>query len=171
MSPQTTLDLDPEEPRSCDDCGWRGATRGAVELFDELLTLNCPNCDARVGGMYLYPTGEEIREAAAAGNPRAIAMLSETDAREKRRHRIVEEGTPQAKPVGGRRRNAPFVVRWSLERAPMTSTTSSCAPASRSSDASWRSGKGCRGSRQSPSCSESVTAGASLSYVLRRPRP
>jgi hypothetical protein len=93
------------------------AIRAAVELFGELLTLNCPNCDARVGGMYLYPTAEEIREAAAAGNPRAIAMLPETDAREQRWQRIADEELRKPGQLADIAGDAPFVVRWSLERA------------------------------------------------------
>ena len=115
MSPQTTLDLDPDEPRACDECGWRGRTSDAYEPFEQLLTLNCPHCDARVGGMFRYPTHDEIRKAAAAGNPRAIEMLPETEAMEERWKRVEQEELRDYRQLADVPAEAPFVVRWSLE--------------------------------------------------------
>jgi len=59
----------------CRSCGWNGDSSAAsMETFDELFELNCPMCDARLA-LVLYPTDQDIRVAAEAGDPEAISML------------------------------------------------------------------------------------------------
>ena len=117
MSPRTTLDLNPDEPCTCDACGWTGPAREAVELFEQLLTLNCPRCDKRVGGMYLYPTHEEIRAAAAAGNPQAIKELANVEQRERRWQQADRHELRRPEQLADVPGEEPFLVRWSLEHS------------------------------------------------------
>ena len=113
----TTLDLDPDEQRTCKACGWSGPTDRCYELFAELLELRCPECDARLTGtLYLYPTGDEVRRAAAAGNPRAIEELPTVEAREARWARIEREELKRADQLPDVPGDAPFVVDWLLVR-------------------------------------------------------
>lgn len=71
-------------PVSCQKCGWSGPgedwstemNRG-MDLFD----IYCPSCGEKYGFL-AFPTHDEVREAAAAGNERAIAALPDLDRRE-----------------------------------------------------------------------------------------
>jgi len=113
---KTTLDLDYAEPRACSACGWSGPTRDAIDLFEELLALRCPKCDARVGGLYLYPTDDEVREAAAAGNAKAIAELPRVDERTTREQAFEATKLREARELPDVEGDATFVARWSLEQ-------------------------------------------------------
>jgi len=62
-------------------CGWAGPAREGEGFFEQLLDVRCPECD-RALFKVLFPTSEETRAAAAAGNPRAQAELTHLDARE-----------------------------------------------------------------------------------------
>ena len=73
---------DRDAPLAC-GCGWSGAGADNEEHSRELLDVRCPAC----GTILLivpYPTIEETRAAAAAGNARAQADLPTVAAREAR---------------------------------------------------------------------------------------
>lgn len=67
--------FDESAPLECPSCGWKGATGdGSMQLHDELFDVSCRSC----GQMLLivsYPTVEQTRDAAAAGNVAAQAEL------------------------------------------------------------------------------------------------
>lgn len=57
------------------DCGWSGKSgHGNREDYHELYEISCPKCD-RMLFIVAYPTHEETREAAAAGNREAEQNL------------------------------------------------------------------------------------------------
>ena len=61
-------DHDRDDHMSCPGCGWTGT--GGTDLeeqFPELLEVRCPDCD-RLLLMVVFPTLQETRAAAAAGN-------------------------------------------------------------------------------------------------------
>jgi hypothetical protein len=62
---------------SC-DCGWSGpnSSISMFETFGELFEYYCPGCNEELG-LVMYPTFDEIREAAAAGDEEAISMSRE----------------------------------------------------------------------------------------------
>lgn len=73
---------DPEERFSCPRCSWSGTRNTmAIELFDALFEIRCPACGQRVG-VVSYPTADQIREAARAGNAEATHMLERIEDRE-----------------------------------------------------------------------------------------
>jgi hypothetical protein len=103
---------------SCPECNWSGVTSDTYELFNELPELRCPMCDKKLGPLHLYPTIDEIRAAAADGNPRAIAELGSAEQLEKRwrRAETLELRNPDQLPeVPGS--NSLFAT-WSLQREP-----------------------------------------------------
>ena len=55
-------------------CGWSGPPGPCEDYFDALLDVTCPRCDTMLL-IVLYPTDEETRKAAAAGNEEALAEL------------------------------------------------------------------------------------------------
>jgi len=64
------------------DCGWSGrAGQGSQEIHRELYDISCPACD-RMLLIVPYPTHEETRAAAAAGNPSAERELARVESRE-----------------------------------------------------------------------------------------
>jgi len=69
----------------CDGCGWSGYGRdvslGLVSLRSELCEVTCPRCHELVA-VVPCPTHQEVRDAAAAGDPRAIADLEPLERRE-----------------------------------------------------------------------------------------
>lgn len=66
------------------ECGWSGpSTDLGSEPFDELARYSCPKCDKRLV-LVTYPTGDEIKEAAARGNEEAVTMLPQVMEREAR---------------------------------------------------------------------------------------
>lgn len=76
-------EYDRDAELTCPSCGWIGRGADNEELYEELLDVCCPKC----GGMLLivpYPTGDETRAAAAAGNASAQAELANVNAREAR---------------------------------------------------------------------------------------
>ncbi len=82
-------DYDRDATLTCPGCGWSGSGAGNEEYFDELLDVSCPQCD-RMLLIVSFPTAEETRAAAAAGNPRAEAELPSVDEREERLERALE---------------------------------------------------------------------------------
>lgn len=75
----------------CPRCDWEGtaesATRG--ESFRELYEADCPTCDGRVA-IISYPTGDEVRAAAATGDAEGKEMLAQMEERERWWERVVE---------------------------------------------------------------------------------
>lgn len=69
----------PHERLRCPNCGWTGQAQAANrEDHAELFDVSCPRCD-KVLLVVGYPTLAQTREAAAAGNPEAIAELAEIE--------------------------------------------------------------------------------------------
>jgi hypothetical protein len=66
---------DAEHPITCPSCGWSGTgAAGHRGIYDELFDISCPACSTMllvVG----YPTLDQIRAAAGAGNAEAIVWL------------------------------------------------------------------------------------------------
>jgi tetratricopeptide (TPR) repeat protein len=73
-------DYDRASEVTCPSCGWSGAGAGNESYFDELLDVRCPECETMLL-IVAFPTLEETRAAAAAGNPLAQAELPNVDAR------------------------------------------------------------------------------------------
>jgi hypothetical protein len=74
-------DYDANAGLSCPACGWSGTGAGHEELHAELLDVRCPDCDQMLL-IVPYPTAEETRAAAAAGNEAAAAELEDVEKRE-----------------------------------------------------------------------------------------
>ena len=68
---------------ACSECGWTGSGSDNEEMFQELLDVRCPQCDKMLL-VVQYPTIGETREAAAAGNQRAVAELPRAEVGESR---------------------------------------------------------------------------------------
>lgn len=115
MGYRTTLDFDADAPLHCSDCDWRGPAGRAMDLFEELIDVRCPSCDKKLGGLYMFPTADEVREGAAAGNLRAIAELDGVEKREERLHRAQAAEITQLDQLRDVRGRRSFVVRWDLE--------------------------------------------------------
>ena len=64
-------------------CGWRGRISAAMEVYDG----RCEECN-RMLLIVTYPTFEETKEAAAAGDPRALKDLRTALATERYRERF-----------------------------------------------------------------------------------
>ena len=63
-------------------CGWSGFFREmSIGEFDELVDGSCPTCDTMLI-VRSFPTKDEIREAAAAGNREAVEELSRIASRD-----------------------------------------------------------------------------------------
>jgi hypothetical protein len=73
----TTFDkVRDDEPVTCLQCSWSGFGRDlSIELFSELIEVNCPNCDRHIQ-ILSFPTKKELVEEAAKGNQEAIDALS-----------------------------------------------------------------------------------------------
>src|SRR4051812_7680742 len=82
-------DYDRDAALTCPSCGWSGLGADHENYFEELLDVSCPKCD-RMLLIVAFPTIEETRAAAAAGNARAQAELPNVDAREERLNRAQD---------------------------------------------------------------------------------
>lgn len=59
----------------CSECSWTGQGEElSLETFDELFETHCPKCDSKFH-VIGYPTLDEVKEAAAQGNPEAQMEL------------------------------------------------------------------------------------------------
>lgn len=75
---------------TCPACGWKGSGSAAeMEPYRELFDLSCPKCGQMLV-IVSYPTVEETKEAAAAGNPKAMAELDSALEVEARWNRVAE---------------------------------------------------------------------------------
>jgi len=71
------------------ECGARFRVGDEMEPYDALYDVHCPGC-GRMVLVVSYPTPEQTRRAAAAGNPRALADLGDANRIERRWQRIEE---------------------------------------------------------------------------------
>ena len=73
----TTFNKIPDDQSvECDRCQWSGVGRDLVlELFEEVVEVNCPSCDGRIQLLSL-PTKQDVADEAALGNPVAMKMLA-----------------------------------------------------------------------------------------------
>jgi len=74
-------DYDQDATVEC-SCGWSGRCGDAEDYFREVLDVTCPRCDTMLI-VVAYPTHEETRAAAAAGNEQAIKGLAQVESRER----------------------------------------------------------------------------------------
>ena len=74
----TYWEYDGDAEIACDSCGWSGRVGAQEEAHRELLDVTCPQCD-RMLLIVPFPTAEETRAAAAAGNRAAQAELGSLD--------------------------------------------------------------------------------------------
>lgn len=65
---------DADSVLTCPDCSWQGRAGDHHTVHDELLDIRCPDCDELLA-VVVYPTLDETREAAAAGNQQAVKDL------------------------------------------------------------------------------------------------
>ena len=73
----------------CTSCDWAGAANRGEAMHRDLLDVTCPGCQ-KLLLMIPFPTVEETRAAAAAGNERAQAELGTVDVVEARWARAAE---------------------------------------------------------------------------------
>lgn len=81
MTAPAYYDFDPADHVMCGYCSHTGPP--TCESFAELTQVDCAGCDRRLF-LVSYPSVEQTRTAAAAGNPRAIADLRALEQREQR---------------------------------------------------------------------------------------
>jgi tetratricopeptide (TPR) repeat protein len=74
-------DYDCDAGLTCPSCAWSGRGADNENYFERLLDVRCPQCE-RLLLLVAFPTIEETRAAAAAGNTRAQAELPNVDARQ-----------------------------------------------------------------------------------------
>lgn len=76
---------------TCADCGWTGvgSQLEAGELFEDLVEFDCPNCSRRIT-FSVFPSLEEARAAAVAGNEEAAHEVEHILSRQDRWRRVVE---------------------------------------------------------------------------------
>ena len=67
-------------------CGWSGPPGPYEDYFDALLDVTCPRCDTMLL-IVPYPTDQETRDAAVAGDEEAIAELRRIEERERKDER------------------------------------------------------------------------------------
>lgn len=72
---------DPDAALSCPNCGWTGCGRDSQEMYEDLLDVCCPGCEQMLL-IVPFPTDEETRAAAAAGNPAAQRELTTVEERQ-----------------------------------------------------------------------------------------
>ena len=64
-----------EMPLVCPSCHWTGAAKdGDMEEYKDLFDVRCPKC-SKMLLVVPFPTSEQVKEAAAAGNIEAINAL------------------------------------------------------------------------------------------------
>ena len=102
-------------PLSCGSCGWSGkGSEGEEELYSDLYDVSCPAC----GHMLLivpYPTVEETRAAAAAGNPRAIENLDTAEQVAARREQFERTKLKDASQLPSIPGAGPLDFEWDTE--------------------------------------------------------
>ncbi|ULN52262.1 hypothetical protein MIU77_15625 [Mycolicibacillus parakoreensis] len=74
---------------TCPRCGWTGPQMPYLDMHADLFDLCCPKCCCMIL-IVLFPTIAETREAAAAGNPRAIKELPRAEEQMTHRRQMYE---------------------------------------------------------------------------------
>src|SRR5690625_1206338 len=72
------FDAQRDTPISCPDCGWSGPRMPYLDMHADLFDLRCPKCRSMIL-IVLFPSITETREAAEAGNPRAVEDLARAE--------------------------------------------------------------------------------------------
>jgi DNA-directed RNA polymerase subunit RPC12/RpoP len=99
---------------TCPECGWVGSGKGQMELYADLFDVCCPKCGYMIF-IILFPTVDETRAAAAAGNQRAVVELRGIEARTQVQRRISEtllRDATELPDLDGDR----LVILWDIER-------------------------------------------------------
>lgn len=102
-APRTYWDYDPADPVSCPRCPWSGVT-GPDDTMS-FLDVRCPACDGPILKLS-WPSAEETRAAAVAGNERARRELRVVEERARRQEaaaRVELRDPSQLPPVDGAR--------------------------------------------------------------------
>ena len=74
---QSYFEHSSSDPLQCPQCGWSGTAGDAAnEMYRELMDFSCPSCDTMLL-IVPYPTIDEMRRYAAAGNEKAKRELAE----------------------------------------------------------------------------------------------
>lgn len=81
-------DYDADAPLSCPACGWVGTGAGNEEFYDALFDVCCPECN-RMLLIVTFSTVGETRQAAADGDPSAVASLPDIEERQKRYEHLL----------------------------------------------------------------------------------
>lgn len=73
-------EYDKDEIVTCPECGWSGRAGDNVEYHSAVFDVSCRNCEKMLIIVNATVDLEETREAAAAGNQEAAAMLPKMEA-------------------------------------------------------------------------------------------
>ena len=106
-------DYDAQATITCDACGWSGTARQHEEVIRELVEVTCGECN-NILLVVPFPTFDETRAAAAAGNPRALenmAAMEVQEAEHKRRLAVPRLTSPAQLPELP---NEPIHVVWDI---------------------------------------------------------
>jgi len=69
------LDYKSDMPLNCPVCGWAGkADLAEREMHNDLFDISCPEC-SKMLLVVPYPTYDQVKDAAAAGNQEALQQL------------------------------------------------------------------------------------------------
>ena len=110
---------DEQEPLQCPNCHWTGLAGDVTpEYYRDLFDVSCPSCDKMLL-IVSYPTVEETKAAAAAGNPKAIADLPYVEKLEEswRMFDAVKLRSPEQLPTSTGRSSRFFGTRKCRARA------------------------------------------------------
>lgn len=78
-----------QSPLRCEQCGWEGPLNSrTMGTYRDLQDFECPSCE-KILAIVAYPTDDEIRNAAAAGNQEAAGELTSLMARDEREERFT----------------------------------------------------------------------------------
>src|SRR5688572_30519257 len=87
-------DYEPGRTVTCGSCRWIGSADDHQEFHGDLFDVACGGC-GELWLIVVFPTLAEVREAAAAGDARAIADLPEIEAqaadRDRRKSLLLRE--------------------------------------------------------------------------------
>ena len=106
-------DYDRDATLTCPSCGGTGRGADNEDYFEELLDVRCPECDRKLL-IVAFPTIEETRAAAAAGNACAQAELPNVDARDsflERAQQLELKEAAQIQDLDGDK----LVIEWDFE--------------------------------------------------------
>ncbi|MGV0838462.1 hypothetical protein [Mycolicibacterium thermoresistibile] len=104
-----------DSPVHCPKCGWSGLPGNYTTPYTDLFDVCCPQCREMLL-IVTFPTVEETREAAVAGNEEAAAELPRMEAQVeamRRRYGVLLRSTDELPDLSDER----LVVEWDMERA------------------------------------------------------